>query len=85
MTPSAVPLAAIRELARLEARLPAEPGLLRAELTTPGLLLTLRAPVRVRGPFGLERRVTRISLGVDERERFLAAVGAARSAEAQGR
>jgi len=38
------------------------------------VLLRLRAPVDLRGPFGLHRRADRLALTVDGRESFLAAV-----------
>jgi hypothetical protein len=68
-------IAVPRDLVAAATRIDARPeNALRAFLLWPNVLLTLRAPVVARGPFGIERQVTRIALGVDEPEAFLAAV-----------
>lgn len=42
----------------------------------PNVLLTLRAPVEVHGPFGRSRTTSKLTLSVDDRDGFLAALGA---------
>jgi hypothetical protein len=54
----------------------APPGALRADLLWPNLVLELRRPARVRGPFGIEREARAIALSLDEPKRFIAALAA---------
>ncbi len=70
----AIPRDAIASVTRVEARLPAARELLAAELLWPGVLLELRAPVVARGLFGRRKTVSRVSLSVDDRARFIAAL-----------
>ncbi len=54
---------------------PKKPGTLVATaLGQPRYLVRLRRPVEARGPYGWRRRVTKIAFGVDDAERFEAAV-----------
>jgi hypothetical protein len=49
-----------------------EPGHLRATpMGEPTIVLTLRHPVRVRGPYGISRSVTRLGIAVDDPASFL--------------
>jgi hypothetical protein len=49
------------------------PGYLHAALLTdPQMVLVLRAPVRARGPYGIEKEVRRVGLAVDEADRLRA-------------
>jgi hypothetical protein len=72
-----VPLAAIASVAPLDARLPKAPDVLRGELLHPAVLVTLREPVRARGPLGTVRSVTSISLGLDDPAGFRRALAEA--------
>ncbi len=40
-------------------------------LSTPNLLITLRQPIPITGPFGLRRSVRRIVLSIDDRDAFI--------------
>lgn len=54
---------------------PRAPGHLRATpMGEPGFVVTLRAPVDVRGPYGITRTVTKIGVAVDDARGFEAAV-----------
>lgn len=72
---ASVPLAQIASVEPLKsAAVPSrwERGYLSATpLGVPTLLLTLRAPVTARGPYGLPRVVTRIGVAPDSRARFV--------------
>jgi hypothetical protein len=57
-------------------------GALRLGVLRANVLLTLRAPITVRGPFGLERRAERLALTVDRRSEFLATLPLAGRSEA---
>ena len=51
------------------------PGHLRATpMGEPNVVVTLRHPVRVRGPYGISRTVTRLGVAVDEQASFLSHV-----------
>lgn len=53
------------------------PGHLRATpMGEPALVVTLRRPVRVRGPYGISRTVTRLGIAVDDPGGFLSQVEA---------
>ena len=51
------------------------PGYLRVAPGNPNAMITLQAPIRARGPYGLTREVTRVGLTIDDLAGFRQAVG----------
>ncbi len=78
----AVPVADVRAVYHVRGPLPADRPVLNASvLGTATFCLDLSRPVVAEGPYGVRRRVERVAVGVDEPERFLAAMaGAMRAA-----
>jgi len=75
----AIPKDTIAAIEKLTAAPAAAPGLLNAArllFTPPNLLLTLAAPQRVRGPYGLHRTVHWLAIYVDEPVALLGALAA---------
>jgi hypothetical protein len=74
--------AAIDRVERVTARPARAPDLIRAGVLGTDVIVHLRAPVTVRGPFGVLRRGQRIALAIDEPERFVAALTSSTAAPA---
>jgi hypothetical protein len=64
-----VPLDAIAAAEPIEAKVP---GARDLSYLVPNVLLTLRAPIALDGPFGIRRQADRLTLSLDERAQFLA-------------
>jgi hypothetical protein len=83
---ASVPRATVASVARIGQGGPGtartEPGVLRATFgAAPELLVTLRAPVLARGPFGITKSVTAIALYVDEPAALQSALAEGTTAE----
>jgi hypothetical protein len=77
---AAIPWAAIAAVAPVAGKVA---GAIDLAVLGPNLLITLTAPIAVRGPLGTTRRAARLTLGVDDRETLCALI-AARRADTSG-